>query len=274
MKPIKTVGTNLVKIAYNTIDICEERHYTTYNGTTVSIEDVLDYSIIKTVFIDSDDVIVKNHDITNVSIELTDETTSAAARRLSNKNVVVLNFASAITPGGGFLHGARAQEEDLCRVSGLYACLTGAGTPYYDNNKQHKSVIVDSKLYTDGILYSPLVPFFRDENYVCLDAPFLVSVVTCPAPNVCAGDPQSSDIISTFRRRIDRVLSVMSSFGHKNIILGAWGCGAFRNDPALVAVLFRQILETNNYGFEKVTFAVPDKNSFNYIAFKNVFVSK
>lgn len=271
MKPIKTVGTNLVKVAYDTMDVCEARHYTTYNGTTVLLEDVLDFSIIETVFINPSDIIVSKNNSSNITVELTDETTSAAAKRLSDQNVVVLNFASAITPGGGFLHGARAQEEDLCRVSGLYSCLIREDLPYYSNNKEYKSMLVDSKLYTDGIIYSPLVPFFKDDNYICLEEPFLVSVVTCPAPNVGTGDPKSSDIISTFRRRIGRVLSVMSSFGHKAVVLGAWGCGAFRNDPALVAAMFRQALETNNYGFEKVIFAVPDKNSLNYITFKNVF---
>lgn len=272
MKPIKSVGTNLVKIASDTIDICETRQYTTYNGTTVSLEDVLDYSIIETVFIDpEDEVSISDDHSANLLIELTDETTSSAARRLADENVVILNFASANTPGGGYLHGARAQEEDLCRASGLYSCLTREDLPYYSNNKKHKTAVVDSNLYTNGIIYSPQVPFFRNENYSCLEVPFLVSVVTCPAPNVRAGKPDSPDIILTFEKRIDRVLSVMSSFGHKTVVLGAWGCGAFRNDPALVASQFKQVLENKDFGFEKVVFAVPDKLSVNYMVFDKVF---
>src|SRR6185312_12808515 len=92
-------------------------------------------------------------------------------------HVVALNFASAKNPGGGFLGGAKAQEEDLCRCSALYTCqLTQSA--YYEVNRATSSM-----LYTDNIIYSPDVPFFRDDRLQLLDEPFTVSIITAPAPN-------------------------------------------------------------------------------------------
>jgi uncharacterized protein (TIGR02452 family) len=95
-------------------------------------------------------------------IEVSDETTQVAARRLLQDEavpeLVLLNYASARNPGGGFLGGAKAQEEDLCRCSGLYACLI-TQPEYYEVNRAQASM-----LYTDHIIYSPRVPFFRDRS--------------------------------------------------------------------------------------------------------------
>src|SRR5262245_28027875 len=112
---------------------------------------------------------------------VTAETTAQAARRLVQDEgvarVAALNFASAKNPGGGFLGGARAQEEDLARCSALYACqLTQSG--YYDANRDDPSMV-----YTDHIIYSPDVPFFRDDQLGLREVPFLCSLITAPAPN-------------------------------------------------------------------------------------------
>src|SRR5262249_60941792 len=104
-----------------------------------------------------------------------------AARRLyedeGEQNAVALNFASARNPGGGFLGGAKAQEEDLARRSALYACLL-TQRPYYDANRAERSL-----LYTDHIIYSPSVPFFRDRALDLVESPFCASIITAPAPN-------------------------------------------------------------------------------------------
>lgn len=118
-----------------------------------------------------------------LTVAVTDETTQRAARRLvveEGVDAVLLNFASARNPGGGFLNGARAQEEDLCRCSGLYPTLTlPQAAPYYEFNRAQRSLH-----YTDHMIYSPDVPWFRTQGRGTLLAePFLCSVITAPAPN-------------------------------------------------------------------------------------------
>ena len=98
------------------------------------------------------------------TIEVTAETTQHAARRLveseSVADLVLLNFASARNAGGGFINGAKAQEEDLCRCSGLYQCLISQ-RGYYDANRKQESA-----LYTDHLIYSPNVPWFRTRRWM------------------------------------------------------------------------------------------------------------
>ena len=112
-----------------------------------------------------------------VPIEMVDGTTQVVARQMTKEcdAVAILNFASARNPGGGFLRGAKAQEEDLCRCSGLYPCLLKC-PEYYNVNRSQTSM-----LYTDYAIYSPNVPFFKTRgtgDY--LVEPFIASVMTAP----------------------------------------------------------------------------------------------
>jgi uncharacterized protein (TIGR02452 family) len=168
-----------------------------------------------------------------------------------------LNFASARNPGGGFLTGAKAQEEDLTRCSALYPCLIRQEAYYTANRAFH------SFHYTHHIIYSPDVPFFRDESLQLLDEPFPLSVITAPAPN--AGEilrrrpDDGSAIRRTLAERTARVLSIAASQGHRTLVLGAWGCGVFRNDPSEVAATFAAALSALPGAFDRVVFAVYDR---------------
>jgi uncharacterized protein (TIGR02452 family) len=208
-------------------------------------------------------------------IEVTTETTAEAGRRLAQvervARVVALNFASAKNPGGGFLGGAKAQEEDLARCSGLYACLREQHV-YYDANRRESSL-----LYTDHMIYSPDVPFFRDDRLRLLEDPFLLSMITAPAPNAGAAlarDPslatQLRDVLTTGAHK---VLAVAAAQQHRCLVLGAWGCGVFRNDAAQVASAFAQALDDGRFrgAFDRVLFAVYDPGGKNLRAFERQF---
>lgn len=189
------------------------------------------------------------------SIEVTEETSLAAAARhvAAGLRTLVLNFASATVPGGGFLNGERAQEEYHCRSSALFACQLNG--PMYAFHIQQ-----GNPLRSDAMIYSPDVPVFRDDAHQMLEKPFKVAFISAAA--VDARDVAPLDqpkIAGAMGARIVKVLSAAQANGHEALVLGAWGCGNFANDPALIADLFRQALQGPFKGaFRQVTFAIVD----------------
>ena len=192
--------------------------------------------------------------------EVINETTLQAGRRLAAScppsELLLLNFASAKNPGGGFLGGARAQEESLARSSGLFATLDGH--PMYEHHRAQRDPI-----YTDWMLTSPAVPFFRTDEGALLDRPWTAGVLTAPAVNakvVLGRDPsRTAEVGAIMARRIERVLAIAATEGYRSLVLGAWGCGAFGNDPAVIAPLFGAALHGLFAGmFDRVVFAVLD----------------
>jgi len=172
----------------------------------------------------------------------------------------VLNFASAKNPGGGFQNGARAQEESLARSSALYACIEGR-----EMYSLHRGL--SDCMYTDAMIWSPDVIVVRDdESGVFLDKPWFASFLTAPAPNakvVLDRDPSRKDEVTTvMRARVTRSLEVAAAHGCTHLVLGAWGCGVFGNDPTIVADAYRRDLidaDAKFRGvFEEVVFAVLD----------------
>ncbi len=170
----------------------------------------------------------------------------------------LLNFASAKNPGGGFLNGATAQEENLAISSGLYLSqLRNAG--YYDANRA-----CGSMMYTHHAIYSPDVVFFRDERFE-LAPPVCASVLTLPAVNygqvlLKGEDADQAKVVMLERMRL--ALAIFAERGDRTIVLGAYGCGVFRNDPAEVASWWRRLLDGEGWSahFEQVVFAVLDRS--------------
>lgn len=203
--------------------------------------------------------------------EVTDETSLGAILRLhENGNVMCLNFASAKNPGGGFLNGSLAQEESLAAASSLYLCQKD-NFGFYEKHRKLKT-----NLYTDDIIFSPNVPFFRNDHGELLEKPVLASIITAAAVNYGAVEKNEkrsvSKIPDIMRRRIEKVLAVSALHGNDTLILGAWGCGVFRNDPTVIAKLFKEVLETTfKNQFKKVVFAIYAKNDKFITAFREQF---
>lgn len=185
-------------------------------------------------------------------VQVANETTLSAASRLSRAGLrpLALNFANGVEPGGGFLSGARAQEEGLCRSSALFATLEG--DPMYKAHRPRG--LPDS---TDWAILSPRVPVFRLDDGTPLPAPWLLDVITCAAPYAPrVGAERSAELLQT---RIGRVLAIARSTWYDTLVLGAWGCGAFGNDPARTAQDFREALDGPFAGaFRHVVFAITD----------------
>lgn len=180
------------------------------------------------------------------------ETTLGASRRLHDAGFrpLSLNFANGVEPGGGVLNGARAQEEVLCRSSALLRTLEG--DPMYDAHREGPPY--ES---SDWVILSPDVPVFRRDDGLSLPQPWSTSFVTCAAPYAPrVGQPRSGDLLE---RRIRRLLAVAHAYAFDTLVLGAWGCGAFGNDPVRTARDFRAALEGDFDGaFRQVTFAITD----------------
>lgn len=152
---------SLTGVAKETLEIVERGSYTTPSGKTASVRAAVDAAVRGTVLYRPDQLAnlaipPPTAEAPPPRIEVTPETTAEAGRRLveaeGEPRVVALNFASAKNPGGGFLGGAKAQEEDLARCSALYTCQI-TQRAYYDANRADGSM-----LYTDHIIYSPDVP--------------------------------------------------------------------------------------------------------------------
>jgi uncharacterized protein (TIGR02452 family) len=222
---------NRVEIAQNTLEIIEKGNYRNNLGKTVSIKDETDLAVENTKIYRTEDF-PSEFNLTKIEVEttfeVTDETTLEAAKRIckenADENPFVLNFASAMSPGGGFLSGSQAQEESLARSSSLYATLM-ANFEFYEFNRRGHSCF-----YSDWMIYSPKVPVFRNDDGSLVEKPYL----------------------ATF-------LWLANNHGHKTLILGAWGCGVFQNDANSIANIFADLLKGEFAKcFERVIMAIYD----------------
>ncbi|WP_330461141.1 TIGR02452 family protein [Streptomyces sp. NBC_00820] len=198
---------------------------------------------------------------TGTFFEVTGESSLEAARRLAaGAPVAVLNFSSARNPGGGYLNGAQAQEEALCRASALYTCLLQARA-FYDHHRAHRD-----PLYSDRVIHSPAVPVFRDDRGRLLARPYAAGFLTAAAPNAGVvrrtAPERAGDLPAALAARAERVLETAALHGYRHLVLGAWGCGVFQNDPAQVAGAFRDLLGPGgrfSQTFAHVVFGVLDR---------------
>lgn len=191
------------------------------------------------------------------------DSVSAIFKHHSNK-IAVLNFASFKNPGGAFLNGARAQEECLCHESNLYNILSQFQDGFYKPNLK----CLNRSLYQNKALYSKDVLFLHNQQELKCD------VITCAAPNYKAAHRfkgvQSQENFTTLESRIKFVIDIAEEQQVETLILGAFGCGVFGQDPKEVAQLFKKYLAKTSY-IHNVIFAIPNKGNPNYSIFKCIF---
>lgn len=201
-------------------------------------------------------------------------TTLATARKyLHIGKTAVLNFANPENPGGGVQYGAMAQEECLCRSSNLYPCLCDASVfnDYYEYHRNLKNTF-----YSDRLIYTKDITVFKDDNDIPQILPermwFTVDVITCAAPYIAKRKyTNSTALLLLFKSRIRNIFEAARDNKADVIILGAFGCGAFKNPPLIVAEAFRQVICEQDYFkcFRKIVFAIkptgehcPNLNAF------------
>ena len=219
---------------------------------------------------------VKHRD-ENASIGVLSGTTFDAAKRYcSLGRVAVLNFANPEYPGGGVQQGAMAQEECLCRSSNLFSCISDHTVfdEYYGYHRSRRS-----HFYTDRLIYTKDVTVFKDENVIPQMLPeadwFDVDVITCAAPYLAKRKyTNGAALFELFKSRIKNIFEAARDNKVDYLILGAFGCGAFRNPPLIVAEAFRRTIEEHNYlkDFKQIIFAI--KPTGEYCPNLSTFLSK
>jgi uncharacterized protein (TIGR02452 family) len=270
---------NRKELAQETLQIIETGNYRNNLGETVSIKDETNFAVENSKLFRIEDFPEK-FDLTKTTsetiFEVTDETTLEAAKRIcksdENANPFVLNFASAMSPGGGFLSGSQAQEESLARSSSLYPCLK-ANFEFYEFNRRYPNIF-----YSDLMIYSPKVPVFRNDDGSLTAKPYLVSFLTSPAVNAGVVKQREADKVHLIepinKERARKFLWIANQNAHKTLILGAWGCGVFQNDPPMIARIFDELLKGEFANcFERIIMAIYDKTPTRkvYQAFVEVF---
>lgn len=218
----------------------------------------------------------------SVSCRRTLEAALCYLQEKPDANVTILNFASATHPGGGVTRGRSTQEEAICRCSTLYPtlCTWELRRKFYELHRNRRDL-----RYTDACIYTPGIMVIKTDT----DLPERMSqwrqvnVITCAAPNLreylCGavnpgrgGTVKLSDteLQDLHRVRGEKILRVAAAQETDILILGTFGCGAFRNPPEVVARAYREILDQFDGYLYQVEFAVycPPHDSRNYEAFR------
>lgn len=168
-----------------------------------------------------------------------------------NGKTAVLNFASYKNPGGAYMKGSDAQEEAICHCTTLYEVLERQ-SEYYAWNNEHKN----KGMYENRLLYTPDILVLDDSNNVRR----MVDVMTCAAPNMSVGLKYGSfteeECQRLFKKRINFMMSVAAYNGVDNLILGAWGCGVFKNDPEFVAKAMLREQEVYDKYFKNIIYVI------------------
>lgn len=203
--------------------------------------------------------------------EVVNESVVNTILRFGNEKCGILNFASAKNPGGGFLNGSLAQEEAIAISSDLYNSQLQART-FYDINKSCKTA-----LYTHNMIYSRNITFIRDGNMKLLASPITSNVLTSPAVNAGAyyknENGKKSTVLAVMEERMRYILRVFATKGNRTIILGAYGCGVFKNETSDVVNIFHKLLkdEKLEQHFENIVFAVYDLSGDQFDVFLERF---
>ena len=273
----------LITMLADTLNISRHGHYS-YMGTTVELPSTPEQRMECRVLLPYEVRSLPDVEVTvtgnpcEYSVVNAD-TFSAAADwvRKGYDKVLALNLANPVNPGGGVTRGAVAQEEDLCRRSSLLPVLDSEeARPYYVYNRG-----LNTFMGSDGVILTPYVDIFKEPDGRKMEKPVTAGVITAAAPMVSHGYEGMSEAQyeEMFEKRIESLLKACAYFGYKNLVLGAWGCGAFGNDAKVVAKLFRKVIDNMEYSghtcselFEHITFAVLCVHrTYNYEMFRREF---
>jgi uncharacterized protein (TIGR02452 family) len=279
----------LKRVAEAALEALERRSYV-YRGEAIDLREEIRYTIKETVFYPEQSNLGRWEEKPNIrtqgkseaAVSILNIPTLNAARILTNSyrfqtvggvagnRTGVLNFASATQPGGGFKNGAEAQEESIARVSSLYVSLASKdGKKFYDAHWYNQT-----QYYTHGMIWSPGVIVFQDDYAEGVQA-YEIDVISCAAVNAgkILEEKQSwetaeaeTKIEGKMRERMGRILYLFELKGVRNIVLGTFGTGVFKNKISEVARIWASLLLMEDsrfrYSFDRVIFAITGDSTF------------
>lgn len=181
-------------------------------------------------------------------------TVSTGYKYAEHERVAILNFADAMKYGGWVENGAQTQEENICRCTNLHPILgkNECDLNYYLPNKEHVASI-GYEVYTNRIIYAEGVTVFKDDVTYANIEPRKLDVITCPAPREHLKEEYA---LALYKSRIEQIVLSAVENEADCIVLGAWGCGAFMQDPKLVARAFAEVLNKYSGYFKDIVFAI------------------
>lgn len=198
-----------------------------------------------------------NSCVLSVTKERTFESAGNLHMVYPDSRIGVLNFASEVNVGGGVALGASAQEECLCRCSTLYPCL--ATDELKRNFYNYHRVSFDFR-YTDACIYTPDIVVIKSDTVLPENVDqsrwYKTDVLTCAAPNLSLSFLSKNKLSEIHKKRGKHILSIAAANGIDILVLGAFGCGAFRNNPEVVADAYKEILPDFMGYFKEIRFAV------------------
>ncbi|KAF0984599.1 hypothetical protein FDP41_000498 [Naegleria fowleri] len=214
--------------------------------------------------------------------------TALALKQLLNLNPILLVNGSSSHPGGGYVNGSFAQEEDLCRRSSLALCLDD---PFKLNESRQWSY----PLPQFGGVYVPQCLVLRksvQEGYAFLEQPVIISMFSMaaymnpPVKKRSIGRRDEvykqevfeyfldSKLANAMKQKITSLFEVALQKGHDSLVLSPIGCRAYANPSYHIACLFKEVLQSEFFRnkFKMVLFSViEDRNSMNNL--KNMYMS-
>lgn len=258
-----------IRIFNDTLKQCRENN---------KLAETVQKSINNTVLYKADDYPeIKRKPDSPCRIEVTKERTIESAKNLHSiypdAKIGILNFASAVNAGGGVVLGASAQEESICRCTTLYPCLATKELQkgYYNPHR-----IGLNFCYTDNCIYTPDIVVMKSDALYPQSIPesewFSIDVLTCAAPNLSIAWIPQNKLYEIHKKRGSHILSIAAANGIDVLVLGAFGCGAFRNNPETVSRAYIDILPDFMGYFSEIRFAVysSSEHSRNYQAFSKI----
>lgn len=194
-----------------------------------------------------------------IEVQNIDTLNMASARaQCDTGKVLVLNMCSDMKPGGGVRNGRTAQEEEIFRRT--TACVS------------HDKIYYP--LDEDDTIYCPNVTIIKDDTYkqiTDIDISLIsVAAIRHPRLRLKQYTPEDRDLMY---RKVRHIFQIGIKYGHKSLILGALGCGAFKNPPNLVYEIFKEVIHEYGMYFDYIGFAIlttNDKDNINYEIFQQL----